>query len=122
MPPCRRTSSAWPGDALAANVTPIIVSPPARAQFTGSMVSDQSGLHAAAAKAAAASKKVAYIDLTALSTAWYNSLGSKEEVLKYHALGTDATHTNLTGADKLAALVAADIKKQNLGLAKYLRD
>jgi lysophospholipase L1-like esterase len=108
-------------DALAANVTPILVSPPARAQFNGSMVSDQSSLHAAAAKAAAAAKNVAYIDLTALSTAWYNTLGSLAAALKFHANGSDPTHTNLAGADKLASIVADAIKAQNIGLAKYLR-
>jgi lysophospholipase L1-like esterase len=109
-------------DALAANVTPILVSPPARVgTWNGSMLGDQSSLHAAAAKAAAMDKNVAYIDLTSLSTAWYNSLGSKAAALKYHANGSDGTHTNLAGADILAGLVATDIKTQNLGLAKYLR-
>jgi lysophospholipase L1-like esterase len=41
--------------------------------------------------------------------------------MKFHAMGTDGTHTNIAGADKLAELVAKDIKTQNLGLAKYLR-
>ena len=71
--------------------------------------------------AAAAAKGCAYIDLTALSVAWYNSLGSSSAALKFHALGSDVTHTNPAGADKLAALVAGAIKTQNLGLAKYLR-
>ncbi len=108
-------------DAKAANVTPIVISPPARVQFAGNMISDQSSLHAAAAKAAAAAQKVAYIDLTSLSTAWYNSLGSAAAALKFHANGSDQTHTNLQGAAKLAALVAGDMKAQNLPLAKYLR-
>jgi lysophospholipase L1-like esterase len=108
-------------DAQAANVTPILISPPARVQFSGSMVSDQSSLHAAAAKAAAAAKGCAYIDLTALSVTWYNSLGSASAALKFHALGSDVTHTNLAGADKLASLIAAAIKTQNLALTKYLR-
>ncbi|HMC95882.1 MAG TPA: rhamnogalacturonan acetylesterase, partial [Polyangia bacterium] len=82
---------------------------------------DQSSLHAAAAKAAALALGVAYIDLTALSTAWYNTLGSQAAALAFHANGTDTTHTNLAGAEKLAGLVAADIRAQNLGLAKYLR-
>jgi len=106
-------------DAQAANVTPLLVSPPARVQFTGSTNGDQSSLHAAAAKATAASKKCDYIDLTALSNAWYNSIG-KTASLTFHALG-GATHTNLAGADKLAALLAKAIKDQNIGLAKYLR-
>jgi len=108
-------------DAQAANVTPILISPPARAQFSGSTVSGQSSLHAAAAKAAAAAKGCGYIDLTALSVAWYNSLGSASAALKFHALGSDVTHTNLAGADKLAGLVAGAIKTQSLGLMKYLR-
>ena len=41
--------------------------------------------------------------------------------MKFYANGTDATHTNLAGAAKIAELVAGEIKKQNLGLAKYLR-
>jgi lysophospholipase L1-like esterase len=105
-------------DAQAANVTPILVSPPAR---VGSIpISDQSSLHAAAAKAAAASKGCAYIDLTALSTAWYDTLPDVKTALSFHA-NAGATHTNLAGADKLAQLLANAIKTQNIGLAKYLR-
>lgn len=105
-------------DALAAKVTPILVSPPARVQ--GFPITDQSSLHAAAAKAAAAAKNCAYIDLTALSTAWYNTLGSEKTALTFHA-NAGATHTNLAGADKLAQLLATAIKDQNIGLAQYLR-
>jgi lysophospholipase L1-like esterase len=105
-------------DAQAANVTPVLVSPPARVQ--GFPITDQSSLHAAAAKAAAAAKKCAYIDLTALSTAWYDTLPNKATALSYHA-EAGATHTNLAGADKLAELIAKNIKAQNIGLAKYLR-
>jgi lysophospholipase L1-like esterase len=105
-------------DAQAANVTPILVSPPARVQ--GFPITDQSSLHAAAAKAAAAAKKCAYIDLTALSTAWYDTLPDKATALSYHA-EKGATHTNLAGADKLAQLIAKNIKAQSIGLAKYLR-
>jgi len=108
-------------DAIAANVTPIIVSPPARVQFTGSMEGDQSSLHEAAGKAAAAAHNVAFIPLTDLAVSWYNTLGSQAAALKFHANGSDATHTNLAGGLKLAALVAGSIQSQNLPLAKYLR-
>jgi lysophospholipase L1-like esterase len=108
-------------DAQAAKANAILVSPPARA--TSIPIGDQSSLHAAAAKAAAASKGVPYIDLTALSTTWYDGLGmTKTQVLQaYHAGGTDQTHTNLAGAEALAGLVAKAIKDQNIGLAQYLR-
>jgi lysophospholipase L1-like esterase len=105
-------------DAQAANVNPILVSPPARVQSYP--IGDQSSLHAAAAKAAAAAKNCPYVDLTALSTAWYDTLGSKNACLAFHA-NAGATHTNLAGADKLAGLLAKAIKDQNIGLAKYLR-
>lgn len=111
----------YASDALAAKVNPIIVSPPARVQFSGTTLSSQASLHAAAAKAAAAAKNIPYIDLTSLSTAWYDSLGSAAAALAFHADGSDTTHTNLAGADKLASLIAANIKAQNIGLAKYLR-
>jgi lysophospholipase L1-like esterase len=106
-------------DAQGAGVNPIIVSPPAR--LSSIPVGDQSGLHAAAAKAAAAAKNCPYIDLTALSSAWYNSLTISASAAQtmYHQGG--ATHTNLLGADKLAGLVAKAVKDQNIGLAKYLR-
>jgi lysophospholipase L1-like esterase len=108
--------------AKAAKVTPILVSPPARVQFGGgSKDGSQTGLHAASAAGAAKAGGVAYIDLTSLSTAWYNTLGSQSAALKYHANDSDATHTNLVGAAKLASLVANAIKSQNLPLAKYLR-
>ena len=106
-------------DAKAAGVNAILVSPPARA--TSFPVGDQSSLHAAAAKAAAAAGGVPFIDLTALSTAWYNTLGSKATMMTFHANGTDQTHTNLPGGEKLAGLVVADMKTQNIELAKYLR-
>jgi len=105
--------------AQAAGVNPIIVSPPARAG--GYPIGDQSSLHAAAAKAAAAATSVPFIDLTALSVAWYNTLGSSAAVMKFHANGTDGTHTNLAGGEKLAGLVVQSIKDQKIGLAQYLR-
>jgi lysophospholipase L1-like esterase len=108
--------------AKAANVTAILVSPPARVQFgNGTTDGSQTSLHAASAAGAAKDEGVSYIDLTSLSTAWYNTLGSQAAALKYHANDSDATHTNLVGAAKLASLVANNIKLQNLPLAKYLR-
>ena len=104
--------------ALAAGVNPIMVSPPARA--TAYPIGDQTSLHAAAAKAVATANGIPFIDLTALSTAWYDTLGSKAAELTFHANGTDQTHTNLPGAEKLAGLVVGDMKTQGIALAKYL--
>ena len=107
-------------DVKAKGANALLVSPPARASSVP--VGDQSGLHAAAAKAAAASKSVPYIDLTALSSAWYDNVcKTKTVAMTYHANGSDATHTNLPGAEKIAGLVVQAIKDQNIGLAQYLR-
>ena len=109
-------------DAKAAGVNAILVSPPARVQFgSGTTDGDQSSLHAISAQDAATAEGVPYIDLTSLSTAWYNTLGSQAAALKYHANDSDATHTNLQGAEVLAGLVTTNMKTQNLPLAQYLR-
>ena len=107
--------------ALAAGVHPIMVSPPARLQ--GIPVPDQSSLHAAALKAVATANNVPFIDLTALSTAFYNASGmtQTQALQAYHADGKDVTHTSLPGGEMLAGLVAKAIKDQNIGLAPYLR-
>jgi hypothetical protein len=112
-------------DAQAAGVNAVLVSPPAR--VTSIPISDQatgaSSVHAVAAQQAAAlaNPPVPFIDLTSLSTTWYNSLGDLTTALGYHANGSDHIYTNLAGAAKLAGLVAKNIKDQNLGLAQYLR-
>ena len=109
-------------DAQAAKVNAILVSPPAR---VGSIpIGDQSSLHAISASGAAKDKGVPFVDLTALSTAWYDGLGLTvtEVKAKYHAGGTDVTHTSIPGAEGLADLVAGEIQKQNItGLVEHMR-
>ena len=109
-------------DAQAAKVNAILVSPPAR---VGSIpVGDQSSLHAVSASGAAKDKGVPFVDLTALSTAFYNGLGLDVTAVKakYHAMGTDVTHTSIAGAEALADLVAGEIQKQNItGLVEHMR-
>jgi len=103
---------------------PILISPPARATYTGQTLSAQFvygwGSVQTVMQQVATAQHVPYIDLTALTTAWYNQLGPSGWQ-PYHALGTDRTHTNRAGADAIATLVASAIKTQKLGLAPYLR-
>jgi lysophospholipase L1-like esterase len=115
-------------DAQAAKVNIILVSPPARAGSipVGSQTGTNgglNGLHAASAQAAAAAANppVPFIDLTALSTAWYNTLPDMTTLHSYKADHSDTTHTDMEGGYKLAGLVAKAIKDQNIGLAQYLR-
>jgi lysophospholipase L1-like esterase len=107
-------------DAKAKGVTPILVSPPARATFSGNTLSDQSSLHTADMQAVATAQKVEYIDLTAITTAWYNRLGPNGWQA-YHALGSDATHTNRAGANAIAGFVEDAMRTQKLSVAPYLR-
>jgi len=107
-------------DAKAKGVTPILLSPPARATFSGQTLTDQSSLHTADMQAVATAQKVEYIDLTSITTTWYNQLGPSGWKA-YHALGTDATHTNRAGANAIAGFVADAIRTQKLSLAPYLR-
>jgi len=107
-------------DAKSKGATPVLISPPARATFSGQTLSDQSSLHAADMQAVATAQKVAFIDLTSITTTWYNGLGPSGWQ-QYHALGTDMTHTNAAGASKIAGFVAAALKSQSIGVAQYLR-
>jgi lysophospholipase L1-like esterase len=107
-------------DAKAKGVTPVLISPPARATFTGGVLDDQSSLHSADMKAVATAQNVALIDLTSITSAWYSQLGPNGWQ-QYHALGTDKTHTNTAGAEKIAAFITTAIVSQNIGLARYLR-
>jgi lysophospholipase L1-like esterase len=107
-------------DAKAKGATPVLFSPPARATFSGGTISDQSSLHGADMQAVATAQNVAFVDLTTITTTWYNGLGSNGWQ-QYHALGSDMTHTNAAGASKIAGFVQAALKSQNIGIAQYLR-
>jgi lysophospholipase L1-like esterase len=107
-------------DAKSKGATPVLVSPPARATFSGSTLSSQGSLHSADMQAVATAQGVAYIDLTSITTAWYNQLGPNGWQT-YHALGTDKTHTNAAGATKIAGFVATAMDSQHIGLSTFLR-
>jgi lysophospholipase L1-like esterase len=107
-------------EAKAKGATPVLVSPPARATFSGSTLSSQASLHSADMQAVATAQKVDYIDLTTITTTWYNQIGPNAWQA-YHALGTDQTHTNAAGATKIAGFVSSAIQSQGIGLSTYLR-
>ena len=111
--------------AKAKSVKPVLVTPPARATFSGQTLTAQfiytTPLDVVTVmKQVAAEEGVPLIDLTAITTSWYNQMGPNGWQ-RYHALGTDMTHTNRAGASAIAGFVAADIRSQNLGIAPHLR-
>ena len=107
-------------DAKAKGATPVLVSAPARATFSGQTLSDQVGpalrRHAGGRHGAERRLHRPHLDHDDL----VQPLGPKGWQ-QYHALGTDMTHTNAAGASKIAGFVEAAMKSQNIGLAKYLR-
>jgi lysophospholipase L1-like esterase len=111
--------------AKAKGAHPVLVSPPARATFSGQTLTTQFsygwGVVPTVMKQISTEQNVPYIDLTSITTAWYNKMGPNGWQA-YHALGTDKTHTNRAGALVIAGFVATAIKGQNIApLATYLR-
>ena len=107
-------------DAKAKGATPVLITPPARATFSGQTLTDQSSLHGADMKAVASAQNVAFIDLTSITTAWYDQMGPNGWQA-FHALGTDKTHTNAAGAAEIAGFVSSAIRTQQIGLGRYQR-
>ena len=107
-------------DAKSKGANPVLVSPPARATFSGQTLTDQSSLHGADMQAVATAQNVPFIDLTTITTTWYNTLGPNGWQ-QYHALGTDKTHSNAAGAAKIAGFVTSAMSTQKIGVAQYLR-
>jgi lysophospholipase L1-like esterase len=103
---------------------PVLISPPARATYSGQTLSAQFvydwGSVQPVMQQVATAQQIPYIDLTSITTTWYNQLGPNGWQA-YHALGTDRTHTNRAGASAIADFVVAAIKSQNIGLTQYLR-
>ncbi len=111
--------------AKAKGAHPVLVSPPARATFSGQTLTTQFsygwGVVPTVMKQISTEQSVPYIDLTSITTDWYNKMGPNGWQA-YHALGTDKTHTNRAGALTIAGFVAAAIKSQNISpLDGYLR-
>lgn len=113
---------------------PVVVTSTARRNFdsTGKNVNSL-GDYPAAARKAAADEGVALIDLNAMSTAFYEALGSNESkkaFVHYPANSypgqdkplADNTHFNPYGAYELAKCIVEGIKHNKLGLANYLID
>ncbi len=97
---------------------PVLLTPEARATFSGATLSAQHINNTGAnlpeiIKQVGVEQNVPVLDLTARSTAWLNQLG-RNGWQPYHALGTDATHTNAAGAAAVADLVRDLIREANL--------
>jgi lysophospholipase L1-like esterase len=104
---------------------PVLVTPVARAQFNGNVVAPQhiNGTGAnlpQIIKQVATEQKVPMLDLLARTVTWLTELGPKGWQ-PYHALGTDATHTNRAGAAVEAGFVRDLVQSSLPELAGHLR-
>ena len=122
--------TAYVTQTKAKNAFPVLVTPIARATFSGNTVTAQHQHTDSAGnlvdlpaiiRQVAVSENVPVIDLTAITTDWLTQVGPKGWQA-YHALGTDATHTNRAGAAVNAAFVHDAMVSLNLTpLKNFLR-
>jgi lysophospholipase L1-like esterase len=97
---------------------PVLITPVARATFSGNTVTTQHVNNTGAdlpaiVKQVAMEQNVPVLDMTARTVQWLTQLGPRGWQ-QYHALGTDATHTNPAGAAVEAGFVVELMKQANL--------
>jgi len=122
--------TAYVTQTKAKNAFPILVTPIARATFSGNTVTaqhqhtDSAGALVdlpAIIRQVGVDQNVPVIDLTAITTDWLTQVGPKGWQA-YHALGTDATHTNRAGAAVNAGFVRDAMVSLNITpLKNFLR-
>jgi lysophospholipase L1-like esterase len=105
--------------------TPVIMSPTQRRTFDAAgKIRNTHGDYPEAARQIAQEEGVAFIDISAMSTALYEALGPQKAYLAFSGTGPkrDATHHDNYGAYEIAKCVVAGIRANHLDLAKYLAD
>ncbi len=131
----KKTLAGFADDVIAKGATPIICSPVANAGYRKNAKADaQFALSPSRrkygdyAKAVAAEKNLAYVDMTALTAAELAKLG-KDGALALYVGDTmdhdkpifDTTHPAKSGAKRFAELFIADVKGRNLPVAKLFK-
>jgi DNA sulfur modification protein DndE len=119
-------------EARAKGANPVLITPVVRRNFVNGVQKDNHGDYPAAVKAVAKALDVPLIDLLKSSSALVSAEGDSGSVKMFRTTSpghyntlpdgiTDNTHFSVYGASKIAALVAADIREQQLPLAAYLQ-
>jgi lysophospholipase L1-like esterase len=105
--------------------TPVVMSPVQRRTFDADgRILNSHGDYPEAARQLAKEEGVAFIDLSAMTTAFYEALGPQRAYLAFSGYGTerDKTHHDNFGAYEIAKCVVAGIRANHLDLAKFLAD
>ncbi|EHQ24237.1 rhamnogalacturonan acetylesterase [Mucilaginibacter paludis] len=125
---------AYINEARAKKAIPVIVTSTSRRAFNDSgKVVNTLGEYPAAARKVAQELNVPLIDINAMTADFYNALGvekSKKAFVHYPAntypgqdkLLEDNTHFNVYGAYEIAKCIIEGIRRNHLGLGKYLID
>jgi lysophospholipase L1-like esterase len=101
---------------------PVLVTPMQRRNFDANgKIRNTLGDFPESVRRTAAENKVALIDLTKMSIAFYEALGPDKAPLAFSG-GRDATHHSSYGAYELAKCIVEGIRANNLPLAKFIVD
>ena len=100
---------------------PILLSPVQRRQFgPDGKIRNSHGDYPAAVAQVAREENVPFIDLSAISATFYETLGPEKSPLAFSADGRDVTHHNNYGAYQLARAVVAALRTQVPALAPHV--
>ena len=112
---------AYIAEARLRGATPILVTSPERRNFDESgRILPSHGAYPDAVRAVAREEKVGLIDLTAMTTAFYEALGPERAPLAFNDGGKDKTHHNNYGAYEIARMVASAVPAADPRLAAHL--
>jgi lysophospholipase L1-like esterase len=98
---------------------PVLVTPMQRRNFDGLKIRNSLGEFPESVRQTAREENVPLIDLTQMSTAFYEALGPENAPLAFSG-GRDITHHSAYGAYELAKCVVEGVRANGLGLAQYI--
>lgn len=101
--------------------TPILITPVERRDFDSSgRIVPSHGLYPGAVRAVARETGTGFIDLTMLTTRFYEALGPARAPLAFNDHGKDKTHQDNYGAYEMARMVASSLVAADPRLAAHL--
>ncbi|SHL77732.1 glycosyl hydrolase family 28 protein [Hymenobacter psychrotolerans] len=125
----RQNLTRYVQEARAKGANPVLLTPVGRRYFTeAGKRKDDHGQYPSVVREVAKAQKVPLIDLHETSWALYSQLGDADTKPLFWSYQNganntklDNTHFSAYGAERVAQLVAQDVKKLNLGLASHLK-
>jgi lysophospholipase L1-like esterase len=112
---------AFIAEARLRGATPILVTPTERRNFDASgHIVPSHGDYPDAVRAVAREEKVGLIDLTRMTTTFYEALGPERSPLAFNDGGKDKTHHDNYGAYEIARMVASSLVSADPRLAAHL--